>query len=248
MRLSGNTVLVTGGASGIGLAFAERFLQAGSEVIICGRRAEKLEEAKQKHPGLHTRICDVSNETERIALFQWAREAFPGLNLLVNNAGVQHRINLVEPDTEDWTYYRREIATNFDAPVHLSLLFLPLLAEQQDPAIINVSSGLAFTPMAIAPIYCATKAAVHSFTVSLRYQAAKRNVTVIEVAPPAVNTDLGGPGLHTFGAPLDEFAHAVFQGLEKGDLEIGYGRAAQAMRMSRDEIDAAVEQMNNRRP
>jgi len=114
---------------------------------------------------------------------------------------------------------------------------------KKEAAIINVTSGLAFTPMAIAPIYSATKAALHSFTVSLRHQLSDTSVEVIETAPPAVNTDLGGVGLHTFGEPLDAFADEIFEGLEEGKKEIGYGSSVNRLRMSRDEIDEHVENM-----
>ncbi|MBC9785167.1 SDR family NAD(P)-dependent oxidoreductase [Heliobacterium chlorum] len=246
MNLSGNTVVITGGASGIGLALAERFIHAGNQVIICGRREEKLAEAKAKFPELHTRVCDLSEEREREALYQWVRENFPQTNLLINNAGIQQRVSLLEPN-RDWTYYQQEIKINLEAPIHLSMLFMPLLSANKNATIINISSGLAFTPGAFAPIYSATKAALHSFSMSLRHQVSKSNIEVIEVAPPAVNTDLGGPGLHTFGVPLDEFADAVFQGLRNGNQEIGYGTSEKALRMSRDEIDKAFHQMNNRR-
>jgi uncharacterized oxidoreductase len=247
VNLTGNTILITGGASGIGGAFAERFLKAGNQVIICGRRAEKLDEARQKHPELHSRVCDVAKEADRLALFEWVSSEFPRLNMLVNNAGIQQRFNLFEANPRNWGHYQQEIAINVEAPIHLSMLFLPFLAGKEHAAIINVGSGLAFTPMAMAPIYCATKAALHSFTMSLRHQAAARNVAVVEVVPPAVNTDLGGAGLHTFGAPLSDFADAIFEGFRRGDPEIGYGRAAEAMRMSREEMDEAFRRMNERR-
>ncbi|MFC5451752.1 SDR family oxidoreductase [Paenibacillus aestuarii] len=245
MQLSGNTILITGGSAGIGLAFAERFLKAGNTVIVCGRQEAKLQEAKLTYPDLHTRVCDVASEDERLALVEWAKREFPELNVLVNNAGIQQRTNLVQTQ-ESWSYHHQEIAANLEAPLHLTMLFLPHLAEKSHAAVINVSSGLAFTPMAAAPIYCATKAALHSFTMSLRYQLASTAIEVIEVAPPAVNTDLGGKGLHTFGVPLDEFADGVFQGLEKGLPEIGYGTSEKALRLSRDEIDAAVQAINSR--
>jgi len=245
MNLSGNTVLITGGASGIGLALVERFLARGNKVIICGRRQEKLREAQRRFPELEIRRCDVSVEVERQLLFDWVKKSFPDLNILVNNAGVQHRMDLLLAQ-EKWGYYQEEILTNFAAPVHLSMLFIPHLAAKPNAAIINITSGLAFTPMAIAPIYSATKAALHSFTMSLRHVLADKNVSVIEVAPPAVNTDLGGAGLHTFGVPLEEFADAVFKGFERGDLEIGYGPSEKLMRMSRDEIDEACQRMNSR--
>jgi uncharacterized oxidoreductase len=242
MELSDNTILITGGASGIGYAFAERFLAAGSVVIVCGRREDKLREAKAKLPQVHTRVCDIGDEAERVALFDWATSEFPRLNVLVNNAGIQRRVNLSE--SEDWRRTRSEIAINFDAPVHLSRLFIPHLLEQEQPAIINVTSGLSFVPLANVPVYCATKAALHSFTMSLRQQLSETPVTVIEVAPPAVDTDLGGVGLHTFGVPLDEFADAVFQRLPQGELEIAYGTAHKASRASREELDEIFKFMN----
>ncbi len=217
MKVSGNTILITGGSSGIGLAFAERFLENGNEVIIVGRREDKLREAKAAHPQLHTRVCDVSKESERIALFEWVENEFPQLNVLVNNAGIQQRVNLLNAK-EDWSYYRNEISINVDGPIHLSMLFTPLLMKQEDAAVINISSGLVLTPGVWVPVYSATKAAIHSFTVSLRLQLEKSNVDVIEVFPPAINTDLGGVGLHTFGAPVDDFANSVFEGLKNGDV------------------------------
>ena len=242
MDLSSSTVLITGGASGIGLALAERLLRAGSEVIICGRREEKLWEAQEAHPELKIRVCDVARDEERLALFEWAVGEHPGLNVLVNNAGIQRYLQLIQP--EEWERSREEIAINLEAPLHLSALFIPHLQRQQRPAIINVTSGLAFVPMARAPIYCATKAALHSFTLSLRHQLADTPIEVIEVIPPAVNTDLGGPGLHTFGVPLDEFADAAVARLQAGDVEIAYGFAEQASRASRGEIDAIFQRMN----
>ncbi|HLM01805.1 MAG TPA: SDR family oxidoreductase [Pyrinomonadaceae bacterium] len=242
MELSGNTILITGGASGIGLAFAERFLAAGSEVIICGRREDKLREAKEKHPQFHTRVCDAADERERVRLFDWATTEFPRLNVLVNNAGIQRRVDLRQ--SEDWQQTRSEIAINFDAPVHLSRLFVPHLLGQRQPSIINVTSGLSFVPLANVPVYCATKAALHSFTLSLRHQLSETPVKVIEIAPPAVDTDLGGVGLHTFGVPLDEYADAVFRRLPQGEPEIAYGTAEKASRASRAELDEIFKFMN----
>ncbi|WP_419880644.1 SDR family oxidoreductase [Peribacillus sp. B-H-3] len=241
MKLSGHTVLITGGASGIGLAFAERFLKAGSTVIIAGRREAKLKEAKKKFPALHTRVCDVSEENQRIELFNWAVSEFPGLNVLVNNAGIQQRVNLLNLQ-QDWNYYRNEISINVDAPIHLSMLFTSHFAKHDHAAIINVSSGLAMTPGVWVPVYSATKAAIHSFTISLRLQLEKTNIEVVEIFPPAVNTDLGGAGLHTFGAPLDDFADSIFSDLENGIREIGYGGSKARLRASRDELDQGTIQ------
>jgi len=243
MELAGNTVLITGGASGIGLALAERFLQAGSEVIICGRRADKLREAQAAHPGVHTRVCDVETAAGRGSLFTWAAAEFPQINVLVNNAGIQRRVARLA-DEHDWERTHQEIAINFEAPVHLSALFIPHLRKQKRAAILNVTSGLGFAPLVGVPIYSATKAAMHSFTLSLRHQLLETPIRVVEIIPPAVNTDLGGVGLHTFGAPVDEFADAVMTRIRNGDLEVAYGFSEQASRASRAELDQMFTRMN----
>lgn len=244
MKLSGNTILITGGSAGIGLAFAERFINAGNTVIITARREDALRNAKEKCPSLITRASDLSIEAERIALFDWVTANYPEVNVLMNNAGIQQRYNVLKADAKsDWGYFSQEIATNIEAPFHLSMLFAPLFAAKEEAAIINVTSGLAFTPFAIAPIYSATKAALHSFTMSLRLQLSETSVEVIEVAPPAVNTDLGGAGLHTHGEPLNDFADGIFKGLEEGKQEIGYGSSVARLRMSRDEIDEYAASM-----
>jgi uncharacterized oxidoreductase len=242
MQLAAHTVLITGGASGIGFALAERFLRAGSEVAVCGRRADKLAEAKARHPGMKTFVCDVGKEPDRVALVEWTAKELPGLDVLVNNAGIQRRVQLTEPG--DWEKVREEIAINLEAPVHLSTLFIPHLLRQPRPAIVNVTSGLSFVPLAGVPVYCATKAALHSFTLSLRQQLSGTPIEVVEIIPPAVDTDLGGPGLHTFGVPLDEFADAVAARLDRGELEIPYGTAERSSRASRDELDMIFKRMN----
>jgi uncharacterized oxidoreductase len=177
-----------------------------------------------------------------VAICNWATAEFPRLNVLVNNAGIQRRVTLADP--EPWPQTAEEIAINLHAPIHLSRLFIPHLTAQPASAIINITSGLAFAPLAAVPVYCATKAAMHSFTVSLRHQLAGTPTQVIEVIPPAVDTDLGGPGLHASGVSLDEFADAVMPRLAQGDLEIAYGFAQQSSRASRADLDALVARMN----
>ncbi len=245
MNLTSNTILVTGGSEGIGLALAERFLAAGNRVIICGRREDKLREAQAKYPELHIRVCDVAIEADRIALFHSVTSEFPNLNVLVNNAGIQRRFQFTE--AQEWAQVRQEIEINLEAPVHLTMLFLPHLLKQTRPTLINVSSGLAFAPLAMAPVYSATKAAMHSLTLSLRSQLSKTPVEVIEVIPPAVNTNLGGVGLHTLDVPLDEFADAVFKVIDKGNSEIPYGSSKKTSRASREELDATFNQINQPR-
>jgi len=242
MKLDGNTVLVTGGATGIGFGIVKHFYEHGSTVIVCGRREEALAAAKSKLPKLVTYQCDVGSEKERVALKNFITKEFPNLNTLVNNAGIQRRLELSKPDP--WQETQREIAINFEAPVHLCQLFLPHLNLRPSAAIINVSSGLSFAPLANVPVYSATKAALHSFTQSLRHQLTKTKVSVIEIVPPAVNTDLGGPGLHTFGVNLDEFCTGVMKRLSAGELEIGFGMSEKTRLASRQELDEAFIRMN----
>ncbi len=242
MNLRGHVVLVTGGGSGIGLGLARRFLEAGSTVIICGRRESALREARDAHPGLHTYVCDLARAQERMRLADRVTREHPGLNVLVNNAGIQRYPRL--DGRGEWASAEEEIAINFAAPVHLSMLLLPHLLRQERPLVVNVTSGLSFVPLANAPIYSATKAALHSFTLSLRHQLSGTPVEVVEIVPPAVNTDLGGPGLHTFGVSIDEFLDAVVPRLEAGEREVAYGFAEQSSRASREGLDQIFERMN----
>ena len=243
MQLKGNTVLITGGASGIGLAIGQRFLAAGSKVILAGRRLDKLTEARSAHPEMEIIQADVGDANQRIQLIEDVTARFPDLNVLVNNAGIQRRLDLTRPEPFDAT--RSEISINLEGPVHLSMLALPHLMKKKKAAVVQVTSGLAFTPLAFVPVYSATKAAMRSFTLSLRHQLRGSPVEVIEIIPPAVQTDLGGPGHHDFGAPLQEFADDVMRRLDQGETEIAYGFAMQASKASRQDLDAIFERMNS---
>lgn len=245
MKTGGHTILVTGGASGIGLALAQRFLSDGSGVIICGRREDKLREAKARHPALHVRTCDLADPAAREALVHWATTEFPELDVLVNNAGIQQRIDLAASPA--WASMHAEIATNLEAHIHLATLLIPHFTAKAGAAIVDVTSGLAFVPLAAVPIYSATKAAMRSFTLSLRRQLRDTRIEVIEIIPPAVNTDLGGPGLHTFGVALDEFADAVFAQLHEGSREASHGFSKEASSASAEAREAIFERMNSDR-
>ena len=238
----GKGYVVTGGASGIGLGLAERFRRAGSEVIVCGRREEKLREAQQRIPGLQIQTADLSGEDGRVAFAERVVHEHPALNVLVNNAGIQVHSSLLE--TSHWERFREELATNLHAPIHLSMLLLPHLRSRGRAAIVNVTSGLAFAPLARTPVYAATKAALHSFTLSLRRQLEGTSVEVVELIPPAVDTDLGGPGLHTFGVKVDELLDDVLPRIENGEREVAYGFAQQSSQASRAELDAMSDRMN----
>ena len=249
MITTGNTILITGGATGIGFALAKQFAEKGNQVIICGRREHKLQEAKEKIPSLHTRVCDVSKESERIELFRWATSIFKELNVVINNAGIQRDVNFLGTQ-EDWSKMREEIAINVEAPMHLCSLFIPHMLNAENPVIVNVSSGLAFTPMSLFPVYCATKAAIHSFSLTLRHQLEKTNIRVYEVVPPAVDSELNYEGRKKRGAlktgvTSEEFAHAVMDGFESGKLEIGYGNAETGRMASRAQLDEIFKRMNH---
>ncbi len=243
MNISNNTVLITGGASGIGFALAKRFVKAGSQVIVCGRRQEQLDKAKAECPELAIIQCDVSKKHEREALFHEVTEKFPSLNILINNAGIQNRPgSFAQP--QDWAQHELEMEINLKAPMHLSMLFIPFLQKQNDPYIMNVTSGLAFLPLSFMSTYCATKAALHSFTLSLRHQLKNTSIKVVEIIPPAVNTDLGGVGLHNDGAPLEAFADHAFSQIEKGELEFGYLFSEKGRNASREELNQMFSMMN----
>ena len=189
MKITGNTILITGGTSGIGRAFAEKFLEHGNKVIICGRREDRLDEMKKKNDGIITRVCDVQDKDQRKLLAEWVIKNYPETNVLINNAGVQLLADLTKEVDLDRVY--QEVEINLIAPVHLTSLFAQHLSSKNEAAIINISSGLAFAPIAFMPVYCATKAALHSLTLSLRHQLKNTNVKVFEIAPPSVDTELG---------------------------------------------------------
>ncbi len=230
MKITGNTILITGGATGIGLALAETFLREGNQVIICGRREEKLQEAKLKLPSLHVRVCDVSKDSERETLFQWATNTFPSLNLLINNAGIQKEVDL-RTGAVDLSGDEDEIDINLKAPIHLCAMFIPHLSEQRESAIVNITSGLAFTPLAVVPLYCATKAGLHSFSQSLRHQLRNTSIKVFEVAPPIVDTELDRGARENreqenVGISPVEVAETAIKGMKQDQLEIVIGLAS----------------------
>ncbi len=239
MKLQNNKILITGGASGIGLGLTERFIQEGNTVIICGRRESVLKEVSDKYPAVITRVCDLALESERTSLFKWVEENHSDLNVLVNNAGIQQWMNF-----DDEHFYERaklEIGTNIEAPIHLTALFSKLKSLT---TILNVTSGLAFVPFTKVPVYSATKAFFRSFTLSSRYLMKGKNIEVIEVIPPALNTDLGGKGLHDAAPPVSDFIDAIFAQLKEGKTELTFGFSQAMAASSQDDVKAAFNRLN----
>ncbi|MCB9169011.1 MAG: SDR family NAD(P)-dependent oxidoreductase [Flavobacteriales bacterium] len=239
MQLQGNTLLITGGGSGIGLALAERFTALGNKVIVCGRREGVLKAAAEKVPGLITYVSDLSNADERIALRDRIAREHPDLNVLVNNAGIQQWMKIDDGDFYD--RFQAELAINVDAPVHLTRLFLDL---PKLDTVMNVSSGLAFSPLTKTPTYGATKAFIRSFTLALRHLVKDRGIAVIEIIPPALNTDLGGKGLHDHAPPVSDFLDAIFPQLEEGRDELTFGFSEQMRNAGPEQLQAAFARMN----
>jgi uncharacterized oxidoreductase len=239
MQVSNNKILITGGGSGIGLGLTERFIQENNTVIICGRRESVLLEVAEKYPSVITRVCDVSDESDRLDLFHWVEENHRDLNVLVNNAGIQNWMN-----TNDEAFFEKaneEITTNITAPVHLASLFAKLPAIN---TIINVTSGLAFIPMSKVPVYCATKAFMRSFTLSLRHLLKASNIEVIEMIPPGLNTDLGGKGIHDAFPSVSDFVAAIFEQLKEGKNELTFGMSEGHLSANNEVIVKPFTMMN----
>jgi uncharacterized oxidoreductase len=239
MKLTGNKILITGGATGIGLGLTEGFVKENNTVIICGRRESVLKEVSEKFPSVITKTCDLSIDSERESLYDWIMKEHNDLNVLINNAGIQQWMSVT-----DQNFYQRakeEITTNVEAPLHLVSLFLNLNSLT---TIINVTSGLSFAPFAKVPVYCATKAFLHSFTLSLRYLVKSKNIEVIELIPPALNTDLGGKGIHDFAPPVSSFIDSVFEQLKQGKQEITYGTSDAISKAGQEELQKVFARLN----
>ena len=239
MNLFNNKILITGGASGIGLGLTERFIKENNTVIICGRRAEVLNEVANKYPTVITRVCDLTIEEERADLYNWVAANHSDTNVLINNAGIQKWMNITDADF--FTNAKQEVVTNVEAPLHLTSLFIQLPALT---TVINVTSGLSFVPLTKVPVYSATKAFFHSFTLSLRQLLAAKNIEVIEMIPPALNTDLGGKGLHDEAPSVSAFIIAVFEQLKENKQQLTFGFSAAMVQATPEELDNTFKQLN----
>ncbi|WP_328223713.1 SDR family oxidoreductase [Streptomyces sp. NBC_00310] len=231
MKMTGNTILITGGTSGIGLGLALRLHEAGNKVIVAGRRKELLDEIAAEHPGIDALVLDVADPDSIARARETVAASHPGLNVLVNNAGIQLLESVLDPAglqvAED------HVATNLLGTIRMTYAFLPLLVGKDDAVVMNVTSALGFVPLPFTPTYSATKAALHSFSESLRIQlaGADAGVQVIEVIPPAVRTTLMGQEDNEQSMPLDDFLTETLDLLrEKPDAKELAGERARFLR------------------
>ena len=233
MRLNGRTILITGGSAGIGLAFALKFLELGNEIIVTGRRQAVLDAVKARHPQLHTIQSDIADPNQIAAVAARIKSEFPKLDVLMNNAGVGAAMNLKAP-ASDLSALTSEVDINLGGVIRMTSALIDLLTVNQG-TIINVSSGLAFVPLPSNAIYSATKAAVHSYTQSLRFQLENSGVEVIELMPPAVRTDMTDE-FAEHGIPMistEELVKLSFAALASGKVEIRPGQSQQLAFMRR---------------
>src|SRR3984893_8445691 len=248
MKLRNNTILITGGASGIGYELTKQLTALGNMILITGRDQAKMDRAKAAFPKIHTFRSDVSDPKAIATLYEKVTQQFPDLNILINNAGIMHEINVHDKagSLEDIT---REIEINLSGPIRMVKQFLPHLKTKSDAAIINVSSLLAFVTLPISPVYCATKAGLHSFTESLRVQLKNTKVKVFELAPPVTQTELLGDfnpedlkGVSIM--KVEDMVKVAVKGMQIDRFEILPGQANQLKIMSRVAPGFILKQMS----
>ena len=204
MNLTGNTILITGVGSGIGRRLAEELHKLGNQVVIAGRRRQALDETINANPGMKSLQLDIEDPAAIRAFAARVAADFPALNVLINNAGIMRPEDLLAQQ-DDLGDAEATVATNLLGPIRLTAALLPLLRKQPHATLVNVSSGLAFVPLALTPAYCATKAAIHSYTQSLRHQFRGTQIEVLELIPPYVATHLMDGADDPRAMPLDKF-------------------------------------------
>jgi uncharacterized oxidoreductase len=231
MTPTGEVVLITGATSGIGAGMAARFHLRGARVVITGRDPERLEAVAAHHPGMSVVVMDVADAESVSAAMAEVAATTPHLTTLVNNAGIQRALDFSGPIPPGARDIEPEIATNLTGMINVTATALPLLRRAPRARVVHVGSGLGFVPYVKAPVYSATKAAVHSFTVSLRRQLAGSAVQVVEIIPPVVDTPLHRDMGSTppMAMSLGDFLDKAFRGLDKGrdEIAIGLGRVSQ---------------------
>lgn len=231
MNLSNKTILITGGSSGIGLKLAEKLLEKGNTVIICGRSEERLEKVKTQLPQIKYIQCDLAIQKERELLYNRLVDSYPSVDVLVNNAAYASRFNILKEEA----YIEKtenEIQTNLIAPIALTKMFLPKLINNNG-LIVNVTTGLAYVPKAQMAVYCAGKAALHSFTQSIRYQLMGESIKLVEVLMPAVKTPFHNGEIPKISIDTETAVDEMIKGIEKEKPEVRVDKVKLLYRMSR---------------
>jgi uncharacterized oxidoreductase len=244
MKLENNTVLITGGNSGIGLELGKVLIQKGNKVIICGRSNKKLSEAKNIETKLITYQCDISNQEECSDFIKKIFKDHTDLNILINNAAVLNQTNFLDNDNII-EMAENEVETNLMAPLRLIYALSPILQQNNNPAIINITTGLVYAPHADYPIYNATKAALHSFTQVLRKQTENLGIEIIEVMFPVVKTPLLGEKPPKIAIPAEKAVDEMIKGLERNKKEIRVAGAKMLYYVSRIAPNFAFKIVNN---
>lgn len=222
MKLENNTILITGGSAGIGFGLAKKFSEMNNKVIITGRNEDTLKAAVASIKNTEYIKCDQTKQADLDDLILKVQNDFPGINVLINNAGVQYNYSLLD-EASPFERIENEINTNLQSLIKLSSMFIPLLANKKESAIVNVSSALAFVPKQSAPVYCATKAGVHSFTQTLRYQLEETNITVFELVPSLVDTEMT-KGRGKDKITIEQLAEEFLTSFKKNVPEINIGK------------------------
>lgn len=243
MKTTGNTILITGGGSGIGLALAQTFVNKGNKVIICGSNADKLTKAKAELPALTTYQVDLRDDAEIIKFADTLKKDHSEVNVVIHNAALANTDNFLDADS-DFSSTKNQVQVNLLAPLLLSHKLIPVLRQKKNSAIIFISSGIGYVPMAGAPVYSATKAAIHSVSQSLREQLSKTGIEVYEVVPPLVDTDMA-KGFNMEKMSTKDFVAETIKQIEKGKYEIPVGMAGMMKMMSRLNPSFAFKMVNN---
>ncbi len=244
MDLKNNTILITGGSSGIGLELSKELVKRNNTVIICGRSLDKLQEAKNQIPELHVFQCDIASSEQCKELINKVVQLFPQLNVLINNAAIVHKTDFTETEGI-MAMAEKEIAVNLTAPIRFSSLLTEHFTGKDNATIINITTGLIYMPRIVYPFYNATKAGLHSFTMVLRLQLAQRTIKVTEVMFPAVDTPWHKGKPPKIAISTEEAVSEMLVGLEKGKCEIRIGGVKLLYILSRMLPNYAFKLVNN---
>ena len=246
MKLTSKSIAVTGGSSGLGLELSRQLVERGNVVVAVGRDPERLDHARQAIKGLKTFRADIADPAQRLELLDFVRKDLPSCDMLINNAGIMRAVDF--NDAQEREALEAEIAINLEAPIQLTSLFIPVLRAQPAACIVNVSSGLAYAPFPVAPVYSATKAAMHSYTQSLRIQLKASGIGVVEVIPPGLDTpmitgDMRSAMAGQRMASAEQIAATIIRRIEAGDSEIAPGTSSMLRLMSRVAPGLLMRQM-----